>query len=498
MTVVGTQMWKMYIGGEWVESLGGETREILNPATNEVIAIVPEGSREDVVRAVKVARETFDGGEWAKTPALERAALLNALAKRLEEEADVFAELETKNSGKPLREAQFDVADAVNCFRYFAGLITKPLGQTYEVSDPMQTLVVKEPVGVCGQIVPWNYPLLMAAWKLAPCLVAGNCTVFKPAEVTPLTAIKLFELIDEVGFPKGVANLVLGAGNVVGQELAENTEVDKIAFTGGTVTGRKVMQAASSNIKNISLELGGKNPNIVFDDCDFDAAVEFAMFGAFANQGQVCAAGARLFVQEGIYDEFVRALVERTSKIRVANGLDENCEMGPMITKQHMEKVLNYIEIGKREGARLVLGGNRITEGSYAEGNFIEPTIFIDCTDDMTIVREEIFGPVVTVQKFKTEEEVIARANATEYGLAGAVQTKDAAKALRVVKGLRCGITWVNTYHPTYNEAPWGGYKQSGIGRELGTSGLEAYQETKQININLQVEPLGWYNNDHS
>ncbi|MGM9988230.1 MAG: aldehyde dehydrogenase family protein [Bacillaceae bacterium] len=486
----------MYIGGQWVESESGETRQILNPATNEVIAVVPEGSIQDVRAAVEVAREAFDHSGWAQTPANERARLLNLLADKLEEHGEAFAKLETENNGKPLRESEFDVSDAANCFRYYAGLVNKPLGQTYTVSDPMQTMVVREPIGVCGQIVPWNYPLLMGAWKLAPCLAAGNTTVFKPAETTPLTAIKLFELIDEVGFPKGVANLVLGAGNTVGQEIAENHQIDKVAFTGGTVTGRKVMRAASGNLKNISLELGGKNPHIIFDDANFEAAVENALYGAFANQGQVCSAGSRLYVQSGIYDQFVEALIARGRKIRVGNGLDETVEMGPVVSKAQMEKVMHYIQIGKQEGARLVLGGYALDGEVFEYGNFIAPTIFVDCNDDMRIVKEEIFGPVLTVCKFDTEEEVIKRANDTEYGLAGGVFTNDGAKALRVIRGLRCGITWINCYHPTYNEAPWGGYKQSGIGRELGTFGLDAYQEIKQININLEVGELGWFNND--
>lgn len=496
MTTQATEALKMYIAGEWVDAADGNVREVLNPATGEVIAVVAEAGLDDVRRAIAEARRVFDQTDWPDTPPNERARLLNALADKLDERAEEFARLETQNNGKPLRESLPDVADAANCFRYYAGLINKPLGQTYQVADPMMTMVVREPIGVCGQIVPWNYPLLMAAWKLAPCLAAGNTTVFKPAEVTPLTAIKLFELIDEVGFPKGVANLVMGAGPVVGHELAANDQIDKVAFTGGTVTGRSIMQAATGNLKKISLELGGKSPHIVFADADFEAAVEFAMFGIFANQGQVCSAGSRLLVEDAFYDRFIEALVARSRKIRVGNGLDELTEMGPLISKPHMEKVLSYIEIGKVEGAKLVLGGNRLTEGAYANGYFVEPTIFVDCTPEMRIVREEIFGPVLVVQRFKTEEEAIQLANDSIYGLAGGVFTQDGAKAMRVVKKLRAGITWINTYHPTYNEAPWGGYKQSGIGRELGSFGLEAYQEVKQINMSLQVGPMGWYNND--
>ncbi|RNB89844.1 aldehyde dehydrogenase family protein [Brevibacillus fluminis] len=496
MTTQAKESLKLYIAGEWVDAADGNVRDVFNPATGEVIAVVAEAGLEDVRRAIAEARRVFDETDWQDTPPHERARLLNALADKLDERADEFARLETENNGKPLRESLPDVADAANCFRYYAGLINKPLGQTYQVADPMMTMVVREPIGVCGQIVPWNYPLLMAAWKLAPCLAAGNTTVFKPSELTPLTAVKLFELIDEVGFPKGVANLVMGAGNVVGHELAASDQIDKVAFTGGTATGRSIMQTATGNLKNISLELGGKSPHIIFADADFEAALEYAMFGIFANQGQVCSAGSRLLVEDALFDRFIEALVERSRKIRVGNGIDELTEMGPLISKAHMEKVLGYIEIGKVEGARLVLGGNPLIEGDYANGNFVEPTIFVDCKPEMRIVQEEIFGPVLTVQRFKTEEEAIRLANDSMYGLAGGVFSQDGAKAMRVIKKLRAGITWINTYHPTYNEAPWGGYKQSGIGRELGTFGLEAYQEVKQINMNLQVGPMGWYNND--
>ncbi len=496
MRIVTTQTknrWKMYIGGQWVDAADGNVREVLNPATGEVLALVPEATLEDVRRAINTARVTFDETDWPATPPVERARLLNALADKIEQHYDEFAELDTQNNGKPLRESRFDVTDAINCFRYYAGLINKPLGQTYQVGDPMLTMVVREPIGVCGQIVPWNYPLLMAAWKLAPCLAAGNTTVFKPSELTPLSAIRLFELIDEVGFPPGVANLVLGAGPVVGHELAASPLIDKVAFTGGTVTGRSIMQAASGNLKKISLELGGKSPNIVFADADFDLAVEYAMFGIFANQGEVCSAGSRLLVEESIYDRFVEALVEKSRHIRVGNGMDEETEMGPLISAAHMQRVLGYIETGLAEGATLALGGKRMTGPKYVNGNFVEPTIFVDVTSDMRIAREEIFGPVLVVQRFRDEAEAIRMANDTVYGLAGGVFTRDGAKGLRVVRQLRAGITWVNTYHPTYNEAPWGGYKQSGIGRELGTYGYEAYTEVKQINVNLMPGPLGWF-----
>ncbi|WP_035299644.1 aldehyde dehydrogenase family protein [Brevibacillus thermoruber] len=484
---------KMYINGEWVDAQSGKTREIVNPASGEVIALAAEGDVEDARHAIQVARQAFDSGEWAELPAAERARYLFAIADKLEARAEEIARLETLDNGKPLRESRFDVADAAGCFRYYAGLVTKPDGQTYHVADPVQAMVVREPVGVCGLIVPWNYPLLMAVWKIAPALAAGNTIVFKPSEVTPVTARTLFEIIEEVGIPKGVANMVMGPGPTVGHELAASHLVDKISFTGGTATGRSIMTAAAGNIKKISLELGGKSPNIVFADADFDTAVDYALFGIFANQGQVCSAGSRLLLEESIHDRFVERLVERAKQIRVGAGDDPETEMGPLVSQAHMEKVLRYIELGKAEGARLVCGGNRLAANGLDKGYFVEPTIFVDTTPDMRIVQEEIFGPVLAVQKFTDEEDAIRLANNTVYGLAGGVFTQDGAKAMRVIKKLRAGITWINCYHPTYNEAPWGGYKQSGIGRGLGTFGFDEFTEVKQININLQVQPIGWF-----
>jgi len=399
------------------------------------------------------------------------------------------------DNGKTLREAGYDVADAAACFRYYVGLITKPDGQTYHVADPMQAMVVREPVGVCGLIVPWNYPLLMSVWKIAPALAAGNTIVFKPSEVTPITPKKLFEIFEEVQLPKGVANMVMGAGPVVGNEIAENPQVDMISFTGGTKTGKHIMKTAADSMKKVSLELGGKSPNIIFADADFETAVDYALFGIYSGAGQVCSAGSRILVEESIYDKFVDRFVERAKNIRVGPGNDPNSEMGPLVSKEHLQKVLSYIEIGKQEGARIACGGNQIVSNGLENGYFVEPTVFVDVKADMRIVQEEIFGPVVVIQKFSTEKEAIHLANDTVYGLAGAVFTNDGAKALRVIRKIKSGITWINAYHPTYNEAPWGGYKQSGIGRSLGTFGFDEFQEIKQININLQVEPIGWFEN---
>ncbi len=483
----------MFINGEWVQAQSGKTREIINPANGQIIAEAAEGDVVDAQNAIEVAKQTFESGVWSDLSPAARASFLFKVADKLEERAEEIAHLETLDNGKPLRETRFDVADAAACFRYYAGLVTKPDGQTYHVADPMQAMVVREPVGVCGLIVPWNYPLLMGVWKIAPALAAGNTIVFKPSEVTPVTSIKLFEILQEVGIPKGVANLVMGPGATVGNELAENMNVDKISFTGGTATGRSIMKAATSNIKKISLELGGKSPNIVFADADFETAVDYALFAIYANQGQVCAAGSRLLLEESIHDRFLERLAERARQIRVGPGTDPQTEMGPLISQAHMEKVLSYVEIGKQEGARLVCGGNRLQDGGLDQGFFMEPTIFADTTPDMRIVQEEIFGPFLAVQKFKDEADAIRLANHTVYGLAGGVFTSDGAKAMRVIKKLRAGITWVNCYHPTYNEAPWGGYKQSGIGRGLGTFGYDEFTEVKQININLQVEPIGWF-----
>jgi len=486
----------MYIDGEWSPASDGGVRQLVNPSTGEVIAKVAEGTRQDAERAIKAARKAFDDGPWQQTSAQDRARLLLKLADKLDEHATELSRLETLNNGKPLRETEYDVTDAANCFRYYAGLATKPSGQTFDVPAASQTMVVREPIGVCGQIIPWNYPLLMSAWKLAPALAAGNTCVLKPSELTPLTALRLATFIQELEFPKGVVNIVLGAGPVVGAAIAESPFVDKVAFTGGTKTGRSIMRAAAETLKKISLELGGKSPNIVFADADFDTAVDYALFGIYANAGQVCSAGSRLLVEDSIHDKFVKRLVERARKIRIGDGFDPNTEMGPLITRAHQEKVESYIKTGLEEGAKLETGGHRPPGELGEKGNFVEPTIFTNTKPDMRIVQEEIFGPVLVVQRFKGEDEAIKLANDTVYGLAGAVFTNDIAKAHRVIKKLRAGITWINTYHPTYNEAPWGGYKQSGIGRELGTYGYDQYTEVKQINVNLAVEPSGWFKDE--
>ncbi len=483
----------MYVDGRWTLAAEGGTRDLVNPATGERIAVVAEGSDADAQRAIQAARRAFDEGPWSNVTAHDRARLLLRVADKIDEHAAEFAKIDTLNNGKPLREAEYDVADAANCFRYYAGLATKPHGQTFDVPAPSQTFTVREPIGVCGQIVPWNYPLLMGVWKLAPALAAGNVCILKPAELTPLSSLRLASIFEELEFPPGVVNVLLGSGPAVGAPLAESDLVDKIAFTGGTKTGRSIMQAATGNLKKISLELGGKSPNVVFADADFATAVDYALFGIYANSGQVCSAGSRLIVQDSLHDRFVAALVERAKRIRVGDGFDPETEMGPLISRMQMDRVESYIKIGQEEGATLLCGGTRLAGPLGERGNFIVPTIFDAPDPKMRIVQEEIFGPVLAVQTFSDEADAVRLANDSVYGLAGAVFTQDVAKAHRVIRKLRAGITWINTYHPTYNEAPWGGYKQSGIGRELGTYGYDAYTEVKQINVNLDVAPSGWF-----
>lgn len=484
---------KMYVNGEWVEAVSGATKKILNPATGEVLAVVTHGDEQDAKKAIDAAYTRFYQLEWHKSYARERAQYLLKIAEKLESQKDEIAYIETLNNGKTLRESLGDVEDAINQLQYYAGIATKPLGETYAVPDEIQAMTVKEPVGVVGIIVPWNYPLVMANQKIAAAFAAGCTIIVKPAQNTPLSLIKLFEIIEEVGVPKGVVNLVMGSGSAVGNELVTNPKVDKISFTGGTDTGTHLMKKAADSIKNISLELGGKSPNVVFADADFETAVDYAAYAIFANQGQVCSAGSRLILDEAIYERFVEALVEKTMQIKIGPGWKEGIHMGPLVSEEHLNTVLEYVEIGKQEGATLLYGGKRLTEGEYAKGYFMEPAIFTNTKPSMRIVQEEIFGPVLVIQTFKDEQEAIELANGTEFGLAAAVFTQDGAKAQRVIRQIRAGITWINTYHPTFNEAPWGGYKKSGIGRDLGTYGFEEYLEVKQININLDVKPSDFF-----
>ena len=486
-----------YIDGRWQPALSGATREVINPANGDVIAFVADSQAEDTRLAITAAKRAFhETGAWRRTSGPRRADMLLAIADGIKARADELAVLDTRDNGKPLREARADVDDAVACFRYYAGLVTKPQGGgVYEVSDgfgPMHSYSMHEPVGVCALITPWNYPLLMAAWKLAPALAAGNCVVFKPSELTPLSAVELFRIFDEAGLPPGTANLVLGTGPAAGHELALSHDVDMITFTGSTRTGQVIASAAVGNLKKVGLELGGKSPNVVFADADLEGAVEWAMVGVFFNQGEVCSAGSRLLVEASLKDRFVARLAERAGAMTIGDGMGDP-DMGAIVSQAQLDKVLGHIERAKAQGARLVCGGERYVEGDCARGFFVRPTIFDGCTSRMDIVREEVFGPVVAVQTFTTEAEAVAMANDTPYGLAGGVFTADGARALRVMKEIRAGVTWINCYNPTFNEAPWGGCKMSGYGRGLGVNGLQEYQQVKQVNISLRPGAPGWY-----
>ena len=489
---------KTYIDGKWIDGTSQNVLQSINPATGEVIARIKENSVEDVNKAILAAKKSFYvTREWRDMDVQSRSDILLKIADMVEEEIEEIARIESMDNGKPLREAMADVDDAVHCFRYYAGLIRTPNGGVYGVNSnfgTMHSYEIHEPVGVCALITPWNFPFLMGVWKMAPALAAGNSIIFKPSSETVLSTIKMFEIFDKVGLPAGTANLVIGPGSTVGNLLAESIDVDMVTFTGSTTVGQNIMRAAAGNVKKIGLELGGKSPNVIFADTDIDAAVEWAMIGIFFNQGEVCCAGSRIIIEESIKDKFIKKFAERADRMTLGNPLD-NPDMGPLVSEKHMEDVLNYIEIGKNEGAKLVCGGYRYTEGDCAKGYFVRPTIFDECTGGMRIVQEEIFGPVVTIQTFKTEKEAIELANDTIYGLAGAVFTNDVTRAMRVIKEIRAGITWINCYNPAFSEAPWGGYKMSGIGRELGTHGLEEYQEVKQINMNLTPGVLGWYEN---
>lgn len=480
----------MHIAGEAVESRSGSWFPVYDPSTEGIIGEVPDANAHDVDRAVHAARAAFDSGAWPQTTAQERGRILFRLADRVRKEAPMLAELEARNSGKPIVEAEMDMADVSTCFEYYGGLATKVLGHVNPVPDNALSLSLREPVGVAGQIIPWNYPLLMAAWKLAPALAAGCTCVLKPAEQTPLTVLEMSRWFADVGLPPGVVNIITGFGDTAGAPLVRHPDVNKIAFTGSLAVGKQIVKMAADNIKRVTLELGGKSPNIFFADADFEAAVDGALFGVFINQGEVCSAGSRILVERPLYSRFVEAMTEKGKRIRLGPPLERETKMGPVVSKEQYDRVRSYQEIGKREG-KLALGGGR--PAALKSGYYLEPTIFWDVDNNARIAREEIFGPVATVIPFENEAEAIQIANDTPYGLAAAVWSRDIFRAFRVVKALRAGIVWVNHMQPTYVEAPWGGYKQSGFGRELGPSGIEEYLETKQVHINLSEQPIGWY-----
>jgi betaine-aldehyde dehydrogenase len=483
----------LYIGGAWTGSASGATRDIHCPADGSFVATVSEAAAEDTHRAIAAARQAFDAGSWPRTPARERGDVLLAVAAQLRARKEEFARAESLDTGKRIVESRIDIDDVAACFEYFGRLAAQDAGRIVDAgSADVLSRVVYEPVGVCGLIAPWNYPLLQAAWKVAPALAAGNTFILKPSELTPHTAILLMSVLTDCGVPDGAANLVLGAGAVAGAPLAEHPDVDLVSFTGGLETGRTVAAAAAGTVKKVALELGGKNPNIIFADADFDAAVDNALNAAFVHSGQVCSAGARLIVEETIHDEFVNALVERAQQIRLGGPFDEQAETGPLISAAHRDKVTEYVRRGLEEGAVLRCGG-AWGEGDLASGYYYLPTVLDEVKRGMSVVIEEAFGPVVTVETFSTEEEAVAIANDTIYGLAGAVWTQDAGRAQLMAAALRHGTVWINDYHPYLPQAEWGGFGQSGTGRELGPSGLAEYQEAKHIYQNLKPAVTGWF-----
>jgi betaine-aldehyde dehydrogenase len=482
--------YKNYVNGQWVGASSGETFPVYDPSTEEVIAHVAAANAADVDAAVKAARTAFDTGPWRQTSAADRGRLLYKLAEKIRANATQLAELECRNNGKPIVEAEYDIADAATCFEYYAGLANKILGHVIPVPANALSFTLREPVGVAAQIIPWNYPLVMAAWKLAPALAAGCTCVLKPAEQTPLTMMEVAPWFGEVGFPAGVVNIVNGFGETAGAALVAHPDVEKVAFTGSAAVGKIIVKSAADTLKRVTLELGGKSPNIFFAEADWEAAVDGALFGVFINQGEVCSAGSRILVEKKIYSKFIESMTEKAKRVTLGPPLARETKMGPLVSKEQYDRVSSYLELGKKE-SKVAIGGGRPKQ--FGKGYYVEPTIFYDVDNSARIAREEIFGPVASVIPFDDEANAIQIANDSHYGLAAAVWTRDIYKAFRVVKSLRAGVVWVNHMQPTYVEAPWGGYKQSGFGRELGPWGLEEYLETKQVFVNLDETPIGWY-----
>lgn len=478
--------YKMYINGKFCEAQKNAVLESINPSNEEIIASFPRASLIDVKEAIDAARNAFDNNEWSNLLPQERGQYLIKIAQAIREEAKSLSQIESMDTGKTLKQTTFiDVATAASTFEYFGSVTSELKGETIPVPAPALSMTQREPTGVVASIIPWNYPLIMAAWKIAPALLAGNTVVFKPSHLASLSVLELAALIDKAGLPKGVVNIITGEGKELGPELASSPKVDMISFTGSTEVGKEIMRLASNNVKKIHLELGGKSPNIVFADCDFEAALGGTMSAIFMNQGQMCTAGSRLLIEESIHDNFIKALIEKTKKLKIGNSLSYETDFGPLISSEHRQRILKYIDIGLKEKAKLVCGGGVPQGEQYKKGFYLEPTIFDNVDNSMAIAREEIFGPVLSVIKFSSQEEAIKIANDTIYGLAAMVWTKDLNKANCVARKLQSGTVWINTYGGFYNEAPFGGYKQSGIGRELGRDGLLEYTQLKHINVDL-------------
>jgi betaine-aldehyde dehydrogenase len=486
--------YQLFIDGQWVDAASGKTFETPNPATGATLAEVAEGDKEDIDRAVAAARRAFEG-KWSKMSARDRGRLIYKLSQLIEARTQELAALETADNGKPIRESSYvDLPQVVENFEYFAGWATKIEGETIPVPGQMFNYTLREPVGVCGQIIPWNFPLLMAAWKLAPALAAGNTVVLKPAEQTPVTAMELGKLIQEAGFPDGVVNIVPGFGETAGAALASHAGIDKIAFTGSTEVGKLIARAAADNLTKVSLELGGKAPNIVFADADMEQAVNGAMMGIFFNQGQVCCAGSRIFIDARVKDEFLGRFQEKAAKIKVGDPMDASTQMGPQVSEEQLNRIKGYVDIAREEGASVLTGGcPPQLEGDFQKGFFFQPTIFGEVKNTMRVAQEEIFGPVTSVITFDGEEDLIRQANETIYGLSAGIWTKDVTRAHRFAKAIRAGVVWINTFNMFNAASPFGGFKQSGYGREMGRHALEMYTQVKSVWVDLSGKPIGWF-----